>query len=110
MPKIRNEAMLSAQDAGKILGYDYQTMRCLIQNNDLPSFLQQFVKACKSSPERECYSYMLPKYWVCMYAGVDPTLPTADIVRGIAEGHPPYVDQVEMMATLALLQKEKTQV
>lgn len=108
MPKIRAETMLSAHDAGVILGYDYQTMRNLIQYEQLPSFLNQFVKACKSSPDRECFSYMLPKYWTCMYAGVDPTLPTADIIEQIKAGKPPYIDQTTMMARLVMLNyKEK---
>lgn len=107
MPKIKTETMLSAQDAACLLGYDYQTLRCIIQQNELPPFLQQFCKAVKSSLDRECYTYMLPKYWVCMYAGINPDLPTEEIIKQIKAGKPPHINASDVMVGVAMKIQER---
>lgn len=50
---------------------------------------------------------MLPKYWVCMYAGINPDLPTEEIIKQIKAGKPPHINASDVMVGVAMKIQER---
>ena len=77
MSKKTSPCILSVEAAGELLGLDAQTVRICIR----AGHFGDFARAIKSKPTNECYLYIISKFKLYQYLGLDVNLSTEETLE-----------------------------
>ena len=89
MSKKTSPCILSVEAAGELLGLDAQTVRICIR----AGHFGDFARAIKSKPTNECYLYIISKFKLYQYLGLDVNLSTEETLELVRQGKPPFIEQ-----------------
>jgi len=89
MSKKTSPCILSVEAAGELLGLDAQAVRICIR----AGHFGDFARAIKSKPTNECYLYIISKFKLYQYLGLDVNLSTEETLELVRQGKPPFIEQ-----------------
>lgn len=89
MPKT-TECMVRPEEAAELLGIDAQTLRLCLQCG----YYGDIGRATKTSKDNECYTYVISKFQLYQYLGLDVSYSIQETLELVRQGKPPFIKQV----------------